>query len=758
MNARRSLLGAGAAALAALAALASGALAFRLESNLGVHPTTPVNPRSPVFTRFIHWDVREFPNCTVPYSINSAGTADSSATGGFTGHVNAANSWTAVASVLSLARQANSAIVVAAQDNVNLWGWDGGNAANTAFWGAPLSGILALTCVWTQAATGRMLESDIIYNDRDWQWNNTGDNFSNVTSANAAPFALADMQTLQIRVDGGAVQTVTFNAANFADITMATAAEVQTEMVNQLGGLWVIVTGGGNIRIVSNTFNGTGTIQVVGGTGAGAFGFPGGALLTRIVDIETVAVHEIGHFIGVAHSSDNGAEPNATYSDAVMYAFAPALGTKRALTADDQAAMRFLYTPDYGDAPEDAPDMYQTITRTGTNGRVLNGVQLVLPDNGPGHLFNDFTVDSLKMEWLGDEMDGSVTECEALLIDADQFDDGVSFAMPMTRGVENEVVVYIRYKDASRYDSSNPQRTLNMNGYFDFDSDDTFTLADREIWWRGDPTNGTLAASGTWTSATFSAGLIELHFEVVPSLASEAGKWSRFRLDVGEDEGATNNWNGDLARALAIAQFGEVEDYRYALQDPPVQIALPYMDAEATVGSVSVSWTFPAGVADVEEVRVYRSEEGSGFEARIAAVPVGDGESPGRYVDTDVRPGGIYVYRLGLFDGTEEVSGPSERIVVPLGELALYGVAPNPTSDGGTIGFYLPRGGTARLALYTVSGRRAAWLLDERLEPGPHEVSWDGRGAGGTSLAPGVYLLRLEVEGEARVSRVVLSP
>jgi hypothetical protein len=207
MNGRRSFLRAALPAFAALAALASGAAAFRLESNLGVHPTTPVNPRSPVFTRFIHWDVRELPGCTVPYSINSAGTADSGATGGFNAHVNAANSWTAVASVLSLARQANSAIVAVGQDNVNLWGWDGGNAANTVFWGPPLSGVLGLTCVWTQAATGRILESDIVYNDRDWQWNNTGDNFSNVTSANAAPFALADLQTLQIRVDGGAVPT-----------------------------------------------------------------------------------------------------------------------------------------------------------------------------------------------------------------------------------------------------------------------------------------------------------------------------------------------------------------------------------------------------------------------------------------------------------------------------------------------------------------------------------------------------------------------
>ena len=81
-------------ALAAI--LAVPAHAFRLDSNFGVTATTPVNPRSMLPTRFIHWDLREFDNCTVPYSIDAAGTQDSLANGGFDAIDRSFASWSAV--------------------------------------------------------------------------------------------------------------------------------------------------------------------------------------------------------------------------------------------------------------------------------------------------------------------------------------------------------------------------------------------------------------------------------------------------------------------------------------------------------------------------------------------------------------------------------------------------------------------------------------------------------------------------------------
>ena len=70
----------------------------------------------------------------------------------------------------------------------------------------------------------------------------------------------------------------------------------------------------------------------------------------KIQDIETIALHELGHALGLSHS---------TTQTAVMYAFAAPNGTKRKLDADDIAGIRDLYpaaVPRCGDGVVDLPE------------------------------------------------------------------------------------------------------------------------------------------------------------------------------------------------------------------------------------------------------------------------------------------------------------------------------------------------------------------------------------------------------------------
>src|SRR5438477_10871585 len=118
-------------ALAALllTAIAHPAHAFRLDSNFGVTTTTPVNPRSPLPTRFIHWDLREFDACFVPYSIDAAGCRDSLASGGFDAVDRSFASWSNVLPTpLRFRRSANAGTNLAGNDNVNLLAFDSTNA------------------------------------------------------------------------------------------------------------------------------------------------------------------------------------------------------------------------------------------------------------------------------------------------------------------------------------------------------------------------------------------------------------------------------------------------------------------------------------------------------------------------------------------------------------------------------------------------------------------------------------------------------
>lgn len=82
--------------------------------------------------------------------------------------------------------------------------------------------------------------------------------------------------------------------------------------------------------------------------------------------------------------------------------------------------------------------------------------------------------------------------------------------------------------------------------------------------------------------------------------------------------------------------------------------------------------------------------------------------------------------------------------------------APNPSREAMTIRFILPAPGPVELGIYDLAGRFERRLLRAPLAAGPHEIRWDGKGAGGHPAAPGVYFLRIRSGGAEAVRRVAV--
>ena len=80
---------------------------------------------------------------------------------------------------------------------------------------------------------------------------------------------------------------------------------------------------------------------------------------------------------------------------------------------------------------------------------------------------------------------------------------------------------------------------------------------------------------------------------------------------------------------------------------------------------------------------------------------------------------------------------------------------PNPTREGLTVEFTLPRDDAGSLALYDLSGRLVRTLVGGALAAGPHTVSWDGRAEDGRRPGAGIFFLRL-VTGAGQVEHKVL--
>lgn len=122
-----------------------------------------------------------------------------------------------------------------------------------------------------------------------------------------------------------------------------------------------------------------------------------------------------------------------------------------------------------------------------------------------------------------------------------------------------------------------------------------------------------------------------------------------------------------------------------------------------------------------------------------------DGVSFDNVLPVDMNLNGIW----GVGDDLTPAEAPQPKQV-------LSQNFPNPFNPNTTISFSLKNRGHASLAVYDVTGRLVRVLLDEMIEAGPHDVTWDGRNRDGSAVASGVYFYRLEAGEFAETRKMVL--
>ena len=176
-------------------------------------------------------------------------------------------------------------------------------------------------------------------------------------------------------------------------------------------------------------------------------------------------------------------------------------------------------------------------------------------------------------------------------------------------------------------------------------------------------------------------------------------------------------------------------------------------------GSVVLRWTVGA-LGSVTEINIYRaiSAEGPFIRVNEESLPV---ESPGSFEDSSVWPETVFWYevRLLLSDGEEDVLFGSPAMVTTIGRLALQleMARPNPFHDVTSLRFDVPsHAGPVNLSVFSISGREIRRLVDGVWARGRHELTWDGRDSRGNAVSSGVYFVRLEVDGESRIQKVMV--
>jgi hypothetical protein len=176
--------------------------------------------------------------------------------------------------------------------------------------------------------------------------------------------------------------------------------------------------------------------------------------------------------------------------------------------------------------------------------------------------------------------------------------------------------------------------------------------------------------------------------------------------------------------------------------------------AQVVVGGTSLGWQ-ASTAPDFQYFRVYRGSD-------PAFVP-----APGNLVHATEVPGwtdpahGSFTWKVTAvdFNGNESVPAVASVTVgvddrLP-NALAFASAAPNPFQRTLAMVVEVPKTcGRVELALFDIGGRRVRTLVNGALAAGRHTFTWDGRGQAGESLAPGVYVARLEGAGQRWTKRV----
>jgi lysophospholipase L1-like esterase len=188
-------------------------------------------------------------------------------------------------------------------------------------------------------------------------------------------------------------------------------------------------------------------------------------------------------------------------------------------------------------------------------------------------------------------------------------------------------------------------------------------------------------------------------------------------------------------------------------------VELESFEAEvAAFRGVIVRWK-TARETGVAGFNVYRSGSESGEYVRINPKPIPP--APNRqytFIDREVEAGKTYYYRLE----DVSVSGKSimhEPVAVVVGipkTFQVYQNFPNPFNPTTTIRFELPKAERVRVEVFNVLGQRVRILLDDNVEPGFHELRWDGKDELGRDVPSGVYYLRVHAGDMAQVKKMLL--
>jgi hypothetical protein len=103
----------------------------------------------------------------------------------------------------------------------------------------------------------------------------------------------------------------------------------------------------------------------------------------------------------------------------------------------------------------------------------------------------------------------------------------------------------------------------------------------------------------------------------------------------------------------------------------------------------------------------------------------------------------------------DTLTSVNEKVTSP-GSFYLHGNYPNPFNPSTTISFFIPVNDNVRINIYDPLGRKVISLLNDFLNYGEHNITWNGKNETGTELTSGIYLYTVIFGNKVQSGKLVL--
>jgi len=133
--------------------------------------------------------------------------------------------------------------------------------------------------------------------------------------------------------------------------------------------------------------------------------------------------------------------------------------------------------------------------------------------------------------------------------------------------------------------------------------------------------------------------------------------------------------------------------------------------------------------------------------ANSPCVDTGDPRSP---LDPDSTRADMGAYFYDHRVGIDDLDG-----ALPL-SISLQQNYPNPFNDNTIIRYTIDKRQSIRLEIFDVAGRLVTIIQRNEVEPGLHEVTWDGKDSNGNPISSGLYFYKLNVGSKDIVKKMIL--